>query len=118
MEDYGIPTWGSYLIFAVVTIIIGALLGFVLVCMIDLIYPPKPMQVQTTTEANLEKEKGEQESSSKQFSGDDLDDDVIRDDMIDEGGSDIAASQSGSDTEAKGDEENSNVRKRKPRKDD
>lgn len=38
--------------------------------------------------------------------------------MIDEGGSDIAASQSGSDTEAKGDEENSNVRKRKPRKDD
>ncbi|KAG8242296.1 Thioredoxin- transmembrane protein 1 [Homalodisca vitripennis] len=27
MEDYGLPTWGSYLIFAVATIIIGALLG-------------------------------------------------------------------------------------------
>jgi hypothetical protein len=39
---------------------------------IDLIYPPKPMLVQTTTEAKLEKEKGEQESSVKQFSGDEL----------------------------------------------
>jgi hypothetical protein len=29
MEEYGMPTWGSYLIFAVATIIIGALLGLV-----------------------------------------------------------------------------------------
>lgn len=48
------------------------LLFQVLVCVIDLIYPPKPMLVQTTTEAKLEKEKGEQESSVKQFSGDEL----------------------------------------------
>jgi hypothetical protein len=29
MEEYGMPTWGSYLIFAVATIIIGAFLGLV-----------------------------------------------------------------------------------------
>jgi len=29
MEEYGMPTWGSYLIFAIATIIIGALLGLV-----------------------------------------------------------------------------------------
>nr|CAD7404843.1 unnamed protein product [Timema cristinae] len=29
MEEYGLPTWGSYLIFAVATIFIGALLGLV-----------------------------------------------------------------------------------------
>lgn len=29
MEDYGLPTWGSYLIFAVATIFFGALLGLV-----------------------------------------------------------------------------------------
>lgn len=29
MEDYGLPTWGSYLIFAVATIIMGAVLGLV-----------------------------------------------------------------------------------------
>jgi hypothetical protein len=40
--------------------------------MIDLIYPPKPVLVQTTVEAKLEKETGEQESSGKQFSGDEL----------------------------------------------
>ncbi|KAL1124630.1 hypothetical protein AAG570_001254 [Ranatra chinensis] len=28
-EDYGLPYWGSYLIFAVVTIILGAILGLV-----------------------------------------------------------------------------------------
>nr|CAD7413817.1 unnamed protein product [Timema poppensis] len=43
MEEYGLPTWGSYLIFAVATIFIGALLGLMLVCVIDLIYPPKPV---------------------------------------------------------------------------
>uniref|UniRef100_A0A8D8XT75 Thioredoxin-related transmembrane protein 1 n=1 Tax=Cacopsylla melanoneura TaxID=428564 RepID=A0A8D8XT75_9HEMI len=40
MEDYGIPAWGSYTIFAMVTIMIGALLGLLLVFVIDQIYPP------------------------------------------------------------------------------
>ncbi|KAG8223758.1 hypothetical protein J437_LFUL018833, partial [Ladona fulva] len=42
MEDYGLPTWGSYLIFAVATIVMGALLGILLVAVIDHFYPPKP----------------------------------------------------------------------------
>ncbi|PNF15645.1 hypothetical protein B7P43_G15600 [Cryptotermes secundus] len=117
MEEYGMPTWCSYLIFAVATIIIGALLGLVLVCLIDLIYPPKPVLVQSKTEPELEKEKGEQESGGKEPSGDELDDDIIKDD-VDEEGSDAVATQSGSDTETKGEEENSNVRKRKARKAD
>lgn len=29
MEEYGLPTWGSYLIFALATILVGALLGLV-----------------------------------------------------------------------------------------
>jgi len=28
-DDYGIPVWGSYLIFAIVTIVLGLLLGLV-----------------------------------------------------------------------------------------
>jgi len=28
-EDYGIPVWGSYLIFAIATIILGLLIGLV-----------------------------------------------------------------------------------------
>ena len=29
IEDYGLPTWGSYLVFALSTILVGALLGLV-----------------------------------------------------------------------------------------
>jgi len=122
MEEYGMPTWGSYLIFAIATIIIGALLGLVLVCLIDFIYPPKPIPVETRTEPKLEKEKGEEENHGKQAGGDELeeeeDDDVIKDDLVDEEGSDAIATHSGSDTETKGEEENPSVRKRKPRKAD
>lgn len=46
------------------------------------------------------------------------DDDIIKDDVVDEEGSDAVATQSGSDTETKGEEENSSVRKRKARKAD
>lgn len=42
MEEYGLPTWGSYLIFAVATIVLGALLGLIMVCIIDYFYPCKP----------------------------------------------------------------------------
>jgi hypothetical protein len=63
METYGLPIWGSYIIFALFTIVLGALLGLVnlflvlansliligdvlrlqlLVCIIDCIYPPRP----------------------------------------------------------------------------
>ena len=40
-EEHGIPYWGSYLIFAVATIVIGAVLGLVLVFLIDCFYPAK-----------------------------------------------------------------------------
>jgi hypothetical protein len=45
-------------------------------------------------------------------------DDDDDDDLVDEEGSDAVATQSGSDTETKGEEENPSVRKRKPRKAD
>lgn len=40
-EEHGIPYWGSYLIFALGTIVIGAVLGLVLVFLIDCFYPNK-----------------------------------------------------------------------------
>lgn len=41
-------------------------------CLIDFIYPPKPIPVETRTEPKLEKEKGEEENHGKQASGDEL----------------------------------------------
>ncbi len=40
-EEHGIPYWGSYLLFALATIIVGAVLGLVLVFLIDCFYPAK-----------------------------------------------------------------------------
>jgi hypothetical protein len=40
--------------------------------LIDFIYPPKPIPVETRTEPELEKEKGEEENCDKQPSGDEL----------------------------------------------
>jgi len=41
VEDYGIPYWGSYILFAFATILLGAILGLLIVCIIDLIFPAK-----------------------------------------------------------------------------
>jgi len=35
-EEYGVPVWGSYLLFILATVVIGALLGLLFVCCIDL----------------------------------------------------------------------------------
>ena len=46
-EEHGIPYWGSYLLFALATIVIGAVLGLVLVFMIDCFYPSRVSQKKT-----------------------------------------------------------------------
>lgn len=40
-EEYGIPEWGCYLIFALVTITAGLFIGLLLVCICDLVNPVK-----------------------------------------------------------------------------
>ncbi|XP_013415018.1 thioredoxin-related transmembrane protein 1 [Lingula anatina] len=41
-ELYNVPTWGSYLLFAVVTIMAGLILGLGLVLCCDCLFPPRP----------------------------------------------------------------------------
>ncbi|TMW46310.1 hypothetical protein DOY81_008605 [Sarcophaga bullata] len=50
-EEYGLPTWGSYALFTIGTIFVGAALGLVLVCVVDFLYPPKKLQRQSFSEA-------------------------------------------------------------------
>lgn len=72
MEDYGLPNWGSYLIFALVTIILGAILGLIMVCFIDFIYPPKV--VHRTPVTAEEKSNGEEETDEDLPDEEDADD--------------------------------------------
>jgi len=40
-EEYQLPYWVSYVAFALATIILGGVLGLILVCCIDFIFPPR-----------------------------------------------------------------------------
>ena len=40
-DDYQMPYWVSYMAFAVATILLGGVLGLILVCYIDCVYPPR-----------------------------------------------------------------------------
>ncbi|XP_067007173.1 thioredoxin-related transmembrane protein 1 [Anabrus simplex] len=120
MEEYGLPTWGSYLIFAVATIFIGALLGLVLVCVIDLIYPPKPHSVQSPATASSEKDGGIEDSTKDKNELEEEEDDYVKDDLVDEEGSaEVSMEEEEEEVEElDGGEGSPNVRKRKPRKAD
>jgi len=63
-ETHGIPYWGSYLLFALATIVIGAVLGLFLVFVIDCFYPtkiPARQNVQQTVETKDEQEEDDGE---------------------------------------------------------
>ncbi|KAK4872431.1 hypothetical protein RN001_014460 [Aquatica leii] len=109
MEEFGLPTWGSYLIFAIATIILGALLGLILVCIIDFVYPPK----------QIVPKKVQQKGKSDKQSDDELTDEDIKDDLFDDVEKSNGSQESGSEsTEEKTKPSSPNVKKRKPRKAD
>lgn len=63
LVEYGFPAWVTYVLFAIATILLGALLGLLLVSIIDLIFPPVPhnsrksfTQVQEATVGSAEEE--------------------------------------------------------------
>lgn len=70
-KEYGLPTWGSYALFAVGTILLGAILGLILVCVIDFMFPPKSAQRKSFSEhkRNLNNEK-----DTEDLKGDELED--------------------------------------------
>ncbi|XP_076280210.1 thioredoxin-related transmembrane protein 1 [Lasioglossum baleicum] len=120
MEDFGLPTWGSYLIFAVVTIVLGAVLGLVIVCLIDLIYPPKP--------ATLQSRKKQKDGSGgfmqeKRIIQDEEIVENVKDDLVDEEsegeGSDAEEKEKDAEKDSKTEPSSPmSFRKRKPRKAD
>lgn len=50
-EEYGIPSWGCYAVFTIATIFLSASLGLMLICIIDLFYPPKKHHRQSFSES-------------------------------------------------------------------
>lgn len=124
LKEYGLPTWASYGLFAIVTIILGALVGLLLVCIIDFVCPQKPMQRQSFSESQ-EREKLIKRGKEP------INEDLVDDTGADQDESDAETSEgekiSGSDDDDEEEEEevkaptpkgSPDVRKRKPRKAD
>lgn len=78
LTEYGLPTWGSYAIFAIATIFIGALMGLLFVCIIDFLFPPKAHQRQ----GFVEKQK---EAEDEDVPDTDLVDEAVEEDNTSEG---------------------------------
>jgi len=47
-----IPSWASYVLFAIVTILLGALIGLLFVCIVDFIFPPKHLPRKSFAQSN------------------------------------------------------------------
>jgi hypothetical protein len=69
LKEYGLPAWGSYVLFAVATILLGAILGLLLVCVIDFIFPPKHTQ-----RASFSETKQQPQDEHDEIQGDELED--------------------------------------------
>lgn len=127
METYGLPTWGSYLIFAVATIFVGALLGLMLVCVIDLLYPPRRSDkafIPAPDAAADARARGDHDNKEKS----DDDQEMLNEDIVDEAANDDSDAEKNSPSDSSesapgaGDSEpreaQPEVRKRRPRKAD
>ncbi|XP_030768149.1 thioredoxin-related transmembrane protein 1-like [Sitophilus oryzae] len=110
-NEYGLPTIASYLIFAVATIIMGACLGVILVCAIDLIFPQKPSQFVKDSEVK---------KNNIYPTGDDLNDEDIKDDLVDQpansDGEHASTESEGSQKDDKSGSESGKPRKRKTKR--
>merc|ERR1719322_1250673 len=69
-EDYQLPYWVSYVAFAVATVLLGGILGLILVCCIDFIFPPRREDHQHQQVSN----RGDKKDSDVEEDDDDVED--------------------------------------------
>jgi hypothetical protein len=68
IEEKGWPSWASYLLFGGATLILGCLLGFLIVCLIDFLFPatgPTPIK-----DTKKQKQKSDEKAKDSQSEGD------------------------------------------------
>ncbi|CAN8031207.1 hypothetical protein HPB47_020207 [Ixodes persulcatus] len=82
VDYYGIPYWGSYILFALGTVVVGALLGLLIVFIIDAVFPPKlpvyPLSKKAKVEDDGHKSDGGHDSEGSNKS-DEEEDDIVDD---------------------------------------
>ncbi|XP_077284297.1 thioredoxin-related transmembrane protein 1 [Arctopsyche grandis] len=128
LEQYGLPTWGSYLVFALATILLGSIIGLLMVACIDFLYPqkatdkrPQPSPITKSEEAEVMNDDliDEEEDNSEEYeTQDDKDEDEEKNSASDTPESDSEEENkeienSGSGASDKDNKSSPNVRRRK-----
>jgi len=132
-EDYQMPYWVSYVAFAVATILLGGVLGLILVCCIDCVYPPRRddelhHHVQQATrpdkkDSDVEEDDDVEELEGSQDEGEDQDtqDEELSQDEGDASQEEDNSQAEGSQNESQGEESpraENKTRRRRARKAD
>ncbi|XP_016139534.1 thioredoxin-related transmembrane protein 4 isoform X2 [Sinocyclocheilus grahami] len=119
MNTLGIPSWGSYVIFAIITLFMGLMLGLMLVLIADCIWPSRPKHRENKTVVIVKEEVSEEEVEDilmEEKHASDLDNESERvsgDDSTEEEGA-MSDEDAGSDQPPSEGAAESSVRKRKP----
>jgi len=107
-EDYQLPYWVSYVAFAVATVLLGGILGLILVCCIDCIYPPRREEMprrEKDKDSDAEEEDDEEGSQDEETQEEDLSQDEEEEEEDDEEGSQASQEEGsqGEEEEEQGD---------------
>jgi len=119
-EDYEFPYWVSYVAFAVATILLGAILGLLLVCCIDCIFPPRRDEQQPSNQAREDKKDSDVEEEDDV---EEIDDEESAEDSQEEDGGSQDESQESQDEQSQEEQESprpgdNKARRRRARKAD
>merc|ERR1711910_260500 len=101
-EDYEFPYWVSYVAFAVATILLGAILGLLLVCCIDCIFPPRRDEQQPSNRAREDKKDSDVEEEDDV---EEIDDEESAEDSQEEEGGSQDESQESQDEQSQEEQE-------------
>merc|ERR1712227_291803 len=112
-EEYQLPYWISYVAFALATIILGGVLGLILVCCIDFIFPPRREDHQ-----HQEEKRGDKKDSDIEEDDDDIEEVEDPQDENNSQDEDISQAEDQSQDEGSPRVSETKARKRRARKAD
>merc|ERR1712045_684646 len=108
-DEYQLPYWVSYVAFAVATILLGGILGLILVCCIDCVFPPRREDQHHSHPVRDDKKDSDFEEEDDVEELDDDDDDSQVDSQDEDAGSQ-AESQDSQDERSQEEEEQESPR--------
>jgi len=121
-EEYKLPSWASYVAFALATIALGGVLGLVLVCCIDCVYPPRrDITYATTKPAQTRQDKKDSDVEEDDIEDMDASEEGTQDELSqqeDDRSQDEGSQDEGSQGEENFRPEENKSRRRKARKAD